>query len=46
MSWTDPRADQDPVDPIAQGESDDPDEVDVDENVAEAREGEDEEPPL
>ena len=46
MSWTDPRADQDPADPIAQGDADDPGEVDEDENLAEAREGEDEEPPL
>ena len=46
MSWTDPRADRDPTDPIAQGEGDDPDEVDEEANLAEAREGEDDEPPL
>ena len=47
MSWSDPRADNDPVDPIAgDEEGDDPDEVDVEENVEEAREGDDDAPPL
>ncbi len=41
-----PRKESELSDPLAQGDADDPDEVDVEENLREAREGEDEEPPL
>ena len=46
MSWTDPRKDEERTDPIAGEDADNPDEVDVEENVEEAREGADDAPAL
>ena len=45
MSWTDPRPDRDAEEPISGG-GEDPEDVDFEENLEEAREGEDEEPRL
>lgn len=46
QEWSDPRASEGGLDPMAEGGGDDPDDVDVEKNVREAREGEDDAPPF
>lgn len=45
QEWTDPRPQEGSSDPIAGG-GEDPEDVDTEENAREAREGEDDAPPL
>ncbi len=46
QEWSDPRSSEGGRDLMGEGGGDDPDDVDVEENLREAREGEDDAPPL
>ena len=46
QEWSDPRSQEGSSDPIGGDGADEPEDVDVEKNLREAREGEDDAPPL